>query len=98
MSHSGAICWTPGCGKPASLQCPTCKQMDLDGFFCGQDCFKQLWAVHKLCHISKQEQAKKKNSGFKFTGPLRPGVISKRREVPEHIVKTDYYYTSIPKK
>lgn len=54
--------------------------------------------MHKLCHISKEEQAAKKNAGFKFTGPLRPGKISKKRPIPEDIVKPDYYYTSIPKK
>lgn len=73
--------------------------MDLDpSFFCSQDCFKNSWPVHKLVHISKEEQAKKKNDGFKFTGPLRPATITKRLEIPEHIEKPDYYFTSIPKK
>lgn len=92
-------CWTPGCGKPAKMVCPVCKQMDLTpSFFCSQECFKSSWVVHKLCHISKQEQADKKNAQFKFTGPLRPAKISDKRPIPEHIVKTDYYYTGIPKK
>lgn len=92
-------CWTPGCGKKATMVCPICKQMDLDpSHFCSQDCFKKTWGVHKLIHVSREEQAKKKNEGFKWTGPLRPGIISKRRAVPEHIPKPDYAFTSIPKK
>ena len=34
---NSALCWTPGCGKGAKMQCPTCKQMDLDpAYFCSQ--------------------------------------------------------------
>lgn len=95
----GSKCWTPGCGKSAAMVCPTCKQMDLDAsYFCSQDCFKKSWPVHKLVHISREELAKKRNEGFKFSGPLRPGVVSKRRPIPEHIPKPDYYFTSVPKK
>ena len=54
--------------------------------------------VHKLCHVSKQEQAAKKNASFKFSGPLRPAEVSQKRPIPENIVKPDYYYTGIPKK
>jgi methionyl aminopeptidase len=92
-------CWTPGCGKKATMICPTCKSMDLDPtYFCSQDCFKKIWTIHKLVHIPREEQQKKKNEGFKFSGPLRPGIISKKRPIPEHIVKPDYFYTSVPKK
>ena len=50
-----AKCWTPGCGKKATMQCPVCKQMDLEpSFFCSQNCFKASWPVHKLCHVSKE--------------------------------------------
>lgn len=81
------------------MMCPVCKQMDLDpSFFCNQACFKANWAVHKLCHISREDQAKKKNEGFKWTGPLRPAAISKKRPVPEHIPRPDYAFTSVPKK
>ena len=56
------------------MVCPTRKQMDLDpSFFCSQDCFKKTWAVHKLVHISREEQAKKRNEGFKFTNPNQKG-------------------------
>ena len=73
--------------------------MDLaSSFFCSQECFKSSWVVHKLCHVSKTEQAAKKNASFKFSGPLRPGEVSKKRTIPEDIVKPDYYFTGIPKK
>lgn len=26
-----------------NLQCPTCLKMDIDSFFCSQDCFKRSW-------------------------------------------------------
>lgn len=81
------------------MVCPVCKQMDLElSYFCSQDCFKKNWGLHKLVHIPREEQQKKRNEGFKFTGPLRPGIISKKREIPEHIPKPDYYFTSVPKK
>ena len=92
-------CWTPGCGKKATMICPVCKQMDLEpSYFCSQDCFKKNWGLHKLVHIPREEQQKKRNEGFKFTGPLRPGIISKKREIPQHIPRPDYYFTSVPKK
>ena len=37
MESAGNICLTPGCDKPASLQCPTCIKLDIEGsFFCSQ--------------------------------------------------------------
>lgn len=55
-------CWTPGCGKKATMLCPVCKQMDLEpSFFCSQDCFKKNWGLHKLVHIPREEQQKKRN-------------------------------------
>jgi methionyl aminopeptidase len=47
-------CWTPGCGKKATMLCPICKQMDLDAsYFCDQECFKKNWPLHKLIHVSR---------------------------------------------
>lgn len=81
------------------MQCPVCKKMEIDpSFFCSQECFKTNWAIHTLCHISREEQQRKRNESFKWTGPLRPGIISSRRPIPEHIVKPDYYFTSVAKK
>ncbi len=41
-----------GCMKLASsLRCPTCVTIGLpDSYWCGQDCFKANWSVHKSCH------------------------------------------------
>jgi len=39
-------CSTPGCGKPASMVCPKCKELNVHGsFFCGQACFKGYWGT-----------------------------------------------------
>ncbi|KIW51246.1 methionine aminopeptidase, type I [Exophiala xenobiotica] len=56
------------CDNDAStLQCPKCKEMGVDSFFCSQECFKRSWAEHKALH--------------KSTNPLRnifaPNVVSK---------------------
>ncbi|RMD42191.1 hypothetical protein DV735_g2953, partial [Chaetothyriales sp. CBS 134920] len=56
------------CENDAStLQCPRCKEIGVNSFFCSQDCFKRSWAEHKLQH--------------KRTNPLRnwvpPKVVSK---------------------
>jgi hypothetical protein len=34
---------------------------------------------------------------FKYSGPLRPGIVSKRLSVPEDIEKPDWAYTGFPK-
>jgi hypothetical protein len=42
VSHS--VCLSPQCNQPATLQCPTCLKLEIDGsFFCSQDCFKKNW-------------------------------------------------------
>tara|TARA_Y100000780_G_scaffold114198_1_gene102933 strand:- start:204 stop:359 length:156 start_codon:yes stop_codon:yes gene_type:complete len=39
------VCCTPGCGKPASMVCPKCKELNIHGsFFCNQTCFKGYWS------------------------------------------------------
>lgn len=43
--------------------------------------------------VENNEEDKKK---YKFTGPLRPGKISQRLFVPEHIAKPDWYYSGVP--
>lgn len=88
-----AVCLTLDCGKQATLQCPTCKKLDLTpAYFCGQECFKYFWPIHKLAH-SKASQS---TSSYKYTGPLRPGKVAPRLHVPEEIKKPDYAFTSIP--
>lgn len=44
-------CETPGCAKAATLQCPTCLKLGIQGsFFCDQECFKGYWKGHKIIH------------------------------------------------
>jgi len=84
------MCSHPECAKPASFMCPTCVKLQLEpSYFCSQDCFKDLWNMHKMAHKKRDEKIE---SGFKFTGPLRPHPYSftGRREVPTDIVKPDY--------
>lgn len=64
-------------------------------YYCSQECFKALWKLHKLCHKKKEEKAE---SGFKYTGPLRPFPYSfaGQRKVPDHIKRPDYAKTGQP--
>ena len=50
-------CCTPGCGRPASITCPTCKQLGAieEAHFCGNVCFRGFWAEHKLVHKRYKE-------------------------------------------
>lgn len=52
MSVNEHMCETPDCGKKATLQCPTCLKIGIQGsFFCGQECFKGYWKSHKIIHL-----------------------------------------------
>ena len=43
VSEANRTCETPGCGKDAKLQCPTCIKLAILGsFFCAQVRFNQL--------------------------------------------------------
>jgi len=77
------------------MQCPTCKKLGLESFFCDQDCFKKNWNTHKIDHIPGGQEAswevlRPEFSSYTFTGDLRPGKISPKREVPPHIKRPDY--------
>lgn len=51
------ICETRDCGKEASLECPTCKKLGIQGsYFCSQPCFKTSWKEHKLVHAIAGEE------------------------------------------
>ena len=53
------ICKTPGCGKPASMSCPTCLKLGLEAArFCSQECFKGYWGVHKGVHTEAKLKIK----------------------------------------
>merc|ERR1711953_31505 len=58
MSSEGRVCETTDCSKPANLQCPTCKKLDIieGSFFCEQSCFKASWKTHKLIHKKAESQ------------------------------------------
>lgn len=54
MAASDHTCLTEGCGKTATLQCPTCIKLKIEGsYFCSQDCFKKNWVriLHFFCPI-----------------------------------------------
>jgi len=89
----------------STLSCPTCKKLGLpDSFFCTQDCFKSNWIVHKITHQtttnppSVPEKLPEHFAGYRFTGPLRPGIVSPMNSVPDHIQKPQYASTGIPQK
>ncbi|CAJ0587817.1 unnamed protein product, partial [Mesorhabditis spiculigera] len=86
----GKLCQGSGCGKPASLRCPTCLKMNLaDSFFCDQECFKANWGMHKGVHADLNGPYNPWPN-YKFTGDLRPARLTFRRTVPEHIPRPDY--------
>eukprot|EP00331_Platyophrya_macrostoma_P017313 CAMPEP_0176464300 /NCGR_PEP_ID=MMETSP0127-20121128/36440_1 /TAXON_ID=938130 /ORGANISM="Platyophrya macrostoma, Strain WH" /LENGTH=389 /DNA_ID=CAMNT_0017856701 /DNA_START=40 /DNA_END=1205 /DNA_ORIENTATION=- len=87
-------CSTPECTKASTLQCPTCVKMNIvnGSFFCSQECFKAFWPLHKYYHKAPENKFEK----FKFTGPLRPGVVSAKNFVPAHIPAPDYATTGVP--
>ncbi|KAJ1730458.1 Methionine aminopeptidase 1 [Coemansia biformis] len=89
----GHICITKGCGKPASLQCPTCKKVGVEGsFFCSQECFRGSWGAHKLAHdVSNPKGSFDPFPQYPYTGKLRPAYpLSQRRQVPATIAHPDY--------
>lgn len=46
------------CDKKATLHCPNCLKLDIkDAYFCGQACFKDNWATHKVIHDVKPKSA-----------------------------------------
>ncbi|KAI9356906.1 peptidase M24, structural domain-containing protein [Pilaira anomala] len=99
MPVSDHLCLSKGCGKTATLQCPTCLKLKIEGsYFCSQDCFKSNWAQHKLVHKAKIEsEPHNPFPNYRYTGDLKAVYpLSPRREVPEGIMRPDYAETSIP--
>ncbi len=78
------------------MQCPTCKQLGLTpSFFCTQDCFKANWKTHKAKHSqppvpSIPTMSAAEMALFRFTGTIRPGLITPKRFVPPTIARPDY--------
>ncbi|KAJ1372447.1 Methionine aminopeptidase 1 [Parelaphostrongylus tenuis] len=78
------------CEKPAKLRCPTCIKLGLkDSFFCDQTCFKANWSIHKSRHTDL-DAPYNPWPNYRFTGPLRPAVVTPRRTVPPSIPRPDY--------
>jgi len=110
MATQQHLCEKEGCSSVASMQCPKCLSLNLEpSYFCSQECFKTAWNQHKHKHVVTssnqiQQILEQKSSsaipsafdGFAFTGPLRPGVVSPRRQVPSHIPRPDYAETGDP--
>ncbi|TGZ56680.1 methionine aminopeptidase 1 [Temnothorax longispinosus] len=99
MSIALGMCETPGCNAVASLQCPTCLKIGIQGsYFCSQNCFKGSWKTHKVIHqLAKGENGNKVITDhynpwptYNYTGKLRPYKREQRREVPERIARPDY--------
>ena len=95
---SDGLCATPGCGKAATLACPTCIELQLAPTrFCSQSCFKSSWRQHKAdVHLPAQARRDFVPPPFAYTGALRPHFVSPMRSVPEHIGKPDYALTGTP--
>jgi methionyl aminopeptidase len=90
MTH---VCTRPGCEKEANLACPTCLKLGLPpSRFCGQDCFKEYWSIHKSLHKSPVDPSimPAEFKSFQFSGTLRPYQKTPMRSVPPHIAKPDY--------
>ncbi|EGC40464.1 hypothetical protein DICPUDRAFT_146582 [Dictyostelium purpureum] len=97
------VCATPGCGKYAKLQCPTCFNLNLDNpsNFCSQACFKSFWPIHKIYHqpsTGNSDDLPAKFKNYDFTGSLRPAKVTPMRKVPEGIELPDHAISSIPLK
>lgn len=45
MEGYQSVCGWPSCGKWGKLKCSLC----LDAHYCGAECQKRHWRVHKLC-------------------------------------------------
>ncbi|KAH3678943.1 hypothetical protein WICMUC_001311 [Wickerhamomyces mucosus] len=87
------ICSAPDCGKESisTLKCPLCLKQNIESYFCNQSCFKRSWSLHKSIHIKSNVDTYDPFPDFPFTGNLRPSYpLSKRREIPNHIIKPDY--------
>lgn len=109
MSSGKQVC--EACGQPASFRCPKCSKLGLpDSYFCSDKCFRGFWNIHKVKHnpdmikaaLELQKEAKacadvdERFAGYIFTGKLRNGKVSPRREVPSAIPRPDYAETGNP--
>jgi len=84
------------CENDAStLQCPKCRDMGVDSFFCSQDCFKRSWTEHKQLH--KKTGHFNPFPTYPFTGALRPVYpLSEKRIIPKSIPHPEWSQTGMP--
>lgn len=92
---SNPVC--EACGKPASMQCPKCREIGLSpSHYCSQDCFKGNWKTHKAKHTEEKPaciiptMSELEKAHFNFPGTLRPGLMTPKRFVPHNIARPDY--------
>lgn len=86
-------CSRPGCENNASMACPTCIKLGLPpSRFCGQECFKSYWGVHKVLHKPAVDPSTMpaEFQYYEFSGKLRPYQKTAMSVVPPHIVRPDY--------
>lgn len=94
------VCSGADCGKEASasLKCPTCLKSGVNSHFCGQDCFKRNWKVHKAMHPKAGVDSYDPFPAEAYTGDLRASYpLSARRPIKEGVEIPDHAKDGIPK-
>ncbi|KAI0403333.1 methionine aminopeptidase 1 [Xylaria palmicola] len=97
-------CLGANCANMAgTLQCPTCRKLGKESFFCSQDCFKKNWTQHRVLHERKREDLQTQDGGYNpfpaytFTGSVRPVYpLSPKRAVPLRIQRPGWADTGTP--
>lgn len=56
-----------------------------------QECFKSNWSTHKIIHSTTTNiSGYNPWPNYRFTGILRPAIVTPTRIVPEKIARPDY--------
>jgi len=78
-------CASPNCDKPGTLQCPTCKTLNVTegSLFCEQTCFKANWKTHKAIHKKTESENEKLLKLFNNLHTNSDGVSSLQNSVGE---------------
>jgi methionyl aminopeptidase len=97
-SYDYVMCSGAHCIEPApTLSCPVCLKEGRSIFFCGQDCFKKNWGIHKLLHNSSGSSMIYE-PGWEVSGTVKPFPVTPRfTDMPLHIKLPDYALTGVPK-
>jgi len=85
------------------MSCPTCLKLGVTTAFCGQECFKKNWVMHKLTHRAIKEKnaylekvKQFRPPRFSYTGELRPWYVTPMRSIPTRIPGPDWQYSGVP--